>query len=129
MEKQNQSIEKNPDPRENGTHSHEVINEGDNEKHSIVATGKNKPADKLDFLLDIPLEITVEIGRTKMLISELLKLGHGSIIELEKLSGESMEVLANQKLIAKGEVVSIEKKYGIRLTEIISPKERVESLK
>lgn len=85
--------------------------------------------DKLDFLLDIPLEISVELGRTKMLINELLKLGQGSVIELTKLSGETLEILANQKLIAKGEVVAINEKYGIRLTEIISPQERIENLK
>jgi flagellar motor switch protein FliN/FliY len=85
--------------------------------------------EKLDFLLDIPLEISVELGRTKMLINELLKLGQGSVIELTKLSGETLEILANQKLIAKGEVVSINEKYGIRLTEIISPQERIENLK
>jgi flagellar motor switch protein FliN/FliY len=85
--------------------------------------------DELDFLLDIPLVISVELGRTKMLINELLKLGQGSVIELTKSSGETLEILANQKLIAKGEVVSINDKYGIRLTEIISPQERIENLK
>ena len=85
--------------------------------------------DELDFLLDIPLVISVELGRTKMLINELLKLGQGSVIELTKQSGETLEILANQKLIAKGEVVSINDKYGIRLTEIISPQERIENLK
>jgi flagellar motor switch protein FliN/FliY len=85
--------------------------------------------DDLDFLLDIPLSISVELGRTKMLINELLKLGQGSVIELTKQSGETLEILANQRLIAKGEVVSINEKYGIRLTEIISPQERIENLK
>ncbi len=99
------------------------------ESSGSLATSDDTPMDKLDFLLDIPVEITVEVGRTKMLISDLLKLGHGSIIELSKLSGENMEVLANQKLIAKGEVVSVDNNYGIRVTEIITPKERVESLK
>ena len=113
-----QSLENNSD----------ILSSGDKKPKGIGAE-KNQQTDKLDFLLDIPVEITVEIGRTNMLISELLKLGHGSIIELSKLSGESMEVFANQKLIAKGEVVSVQKKYGIRLTEIITPKERVESLK
>ena len=102
---------------------------GRDENSGTLSTSDDTPIDKLDFLLDIPVEITVEVGRTKMLISDLLKLGHGSIIELSKLSGENMEVLANQKLIAKGEVVSVDNNYGIRVTEIITPKERVESLK
>jgi flagellar motor switch protein FliN/FliY len=83
----------------------------------------------MDFLLDIPLEISVELGRTKMLINELLKLGQGSVVELSKLAGETLEILANQKLVARGEVVVVNEKYGVRLTEIISPVERIERLK
>lgn len=82
----------------------------------------------INFLLDIPLKITVELGRTRMLISELLKTGQGSVIELEKVAGEPLEILANERLIAKGEVVSVNDKYGIRITEIISPAERIERL-
>lgn len=84
--------------------------------------------DKLDLLLDIPLQISVELGRTKLVISELLKLSQGSIIELAKTAGETLDVLANHRLVAKGEVVSVNDKYGVRLTEIISPKERLENL-
>lgn len=83
----------------------------------------------LEFILDIPLEVTVELGRTKLLVSDLLKLGQGSVIELTKLAGETLEILANQKPIARGEVVVVNDKYGIRLTEVISPMERVERLK
>lgn len=83
----------------------------------------------LDFILDVPLEITIELGRTSMPINELLKLGQGSVIELAKLAGESLEVLANSRLIARGEVVAINEKYGVRLTEIISPIERIEGLR
>ena len=83
----------------------------------------------MEFLLDIPLEVTVELGRTKMLINDMLKLGQGSVIELSKLAGESLEILANQKPIARGEVVVVNEKYGVRLTEIISPMERVEGLR
>lgn len=89
----------------------------------------SKTATNIDFLLDIPLEITIELGRTKMLINELLKLGQGAVIELSKFAGETLDVLANQRLIAKGEVVVINDKYGIRLTEIISPMERIVKLK
>jgi flagellar motor switch protein FliN len=82
----------------------------------------------LDFILDIPLEITVELGRTRMMVNELLKLGQGSVIELGKIAGETLEILANKRLIARGDVVVINDKYGIRLTEVISPAERVEKL-
>jgi len=94
----------------------------------------NRPADppaggNLEFILDIPLEVTVELGRTKLLINELLKLGQGSVIELSKLAGETLEVLANQKLIARGEAVVINEKFGVRLTEVVSPMERIERLR
>jgi flagellar motor switch protein FliN/FliY len=86
------------------------------------------PAD-MEFILDIPLEVTVELGRTKLLVNELLKLGQGSVLELAKLAGETLDVLANQKLIARGEAVVINEKYGVRLTEVVSPMERVERLR
>ena len=97
----------------------------------ISNLGDGAPAggeENLDLLLDIPLEITIELGRTKMLINDLLKLGQGSVIELAKESGDTLEILANNRLIAKGDVVVVNKKYGIRLTEVISPVERVEKL-
>ncbi len=83
----------------------------------------------LQLILDIPLRVTVELGRTKMAVSELLNLGQGSVIELSKLAGEPMEVLVNDKLIARGEAVVVNEKFGVRLTDIISTKERVEQLK
>ncbi len=83
----------------------------------------------MDFLLDIPLEITVELGRTRMFIKDLLQLGQGSVIELDKVAGEPMEILVNGKLIARGEVVVVNEKFGIRLTDIISPTERIRQLK
>ncbi len=88
-----------------------------------------EPEEQIDFILDIPLEIRVELGRTRMQINELLKLGQGSVIELGKSAGENLEILANNRLIAKGEVVVSKEKYAIRLTEIISPMERVETLR
>jgi flagellar motor switch protein FliN/FliY len=83
----------------------------------------------MDFILDVPLEVTVELGRTKLLVNELLKLGQGSVIELSKLAGETLDILANQKLVARGEVVVINEKYGVRLTEVVSPMERIERLR
>ncbi len=83
----------------------------------------------LDFILDIPLKVSVELGRAKVVIKDLLQLGQGSVVELDKLAGEPLEVLVNGKLIARGEVVTVNEKFGIRLTDIISPLERIESLK
>ncbi|OPX19322.1 MAG: flagellar motor switch protein FliN [Desulfobacca sp. 4484_104] len=89
-------------------------------------TSKDSP--NLALLLDIPLEISVELGRTRMIINDLLQLGQGSVIELNKLAGEPLEILINQKLIARGEVVVVNEKFGIRLTDIISPMERIKQL-
>lgn len=86
-------------------------------------------ATNLDSLLDIPLEITVELGRTKMLINELLSLGQGSVVELSRFAGQTLDLFANKKLIARGEVVVVKDKYSLRVTEIISPIERIENLK
>src|ERR1700722_2375603 len=83
----------------------------------------------LGLILDIPLKVTVELGRTKMVVSELLNLGQGSVIELSKLAGEPLEVLVNDKLVARGEAVVVNEKFGVRLTDIISPMERVQQLK
>lgn len=92
------------------------------------AAGGNE-SNNLDLILDIPLRVTVELGRSRMVVSELLNLGQGSVIELNKLAGEPMEILVNDKLVARGEAVVVNEKFGVRLTDIISPKERVEQLK
>lgn len=86
-----------------------------------------KPLD-LDFILDIPLQVKVEVGRTRMMIQELLQLSKGSVIELNKLLGENFEVMVNDKLVARGEVVVVNDRFGVRLTDIISPNDRVKSL-
>lgn len=83
----------------------------------------------INFLLDIPLVVMIEIGRTQMFIKDLLQLGQGSVIELDKMVGEPMDVFINGKLIARGEVVVINEKFGIRLTDIVSPAERIQQLK
>ena len=88
-----------------------------------------KTSFNLDFILDIPLTLTAELGRSKMLISELLQLGQGSVLELTKLAGEPMDVYVNQRLIARGEVVVVNEKFGVRLTDIVSPAERINKLK
>lgn len=102
---------------------HEFENLKDENRQQTISTRD------IDFLLDIPVELTVQIGRTKMLIKELLQLGQGSVVELEKLAGEPMEILANNRLIARGEVVVVNEKFGVRLTDIISPTERLSQLK
>jgi len=83
----------------------------------------------LDVVLDIPVNISMEIGRTKISIRNLLQLNQGSVVELDRLAGEPMDVLVNGTLIARGEVVVVNEKFGIRLTDIISPAERVKKLK
>ncbi|MCC2677565.1 MAG: fliN [Pseudobdellovibrio sp.] len=106
---------------------------GDMESSSSGGTGRSGGGGvkdrNLDLILDIPLKVTVELGRTKMPVSELLNLTQGSVIELAKLAGEPMEVLVNDKLIARGEAVVVNEKFGVRLTDIISPSERIEQLK
>jgi flagellar motor switch protein FliN/FliY len=82
----------------------------------------------LDFILDIPLDVSAELGRTSLLINELLQLGQGSVVELSKMAGEPLEVYVNGKLVARGEAVVINEKFGVRLTDIISPIERIKQL-
>ncbi len=83
----------------------------------------------LDMILDIPVQLTVELGRTKLSIRNLLQLAHGSVVELDGLAGEPMDVLVNGTLIAQGEVVVVNDKFGIRLTDIITPSERMRKLR
>lgn len=96
---------------------------------ALEGGGDSKQERNLQLILDIPLKVTVELGRSKMVVSELLNLGQGSVIELNKLAGEPLEVLVNDKLVARGEAVVVNEKFGVRLTDIISPSERVSQLK
>jgi flagellar motor switch protein FliN/FliY len=82
----------------------------------------------IDFILDIPVQLTVELGRTKIAIKNLLQLAQGSVVELDGLAGEPMDVLVNGCLIAQGEVVVVNDKFGVRLTDIITPAERIRKL-
>ena len=82
----------------------------------------------IGLILDVPLQVTVELGRTKKLIREILELSPGSVLELDKLAGEPVDVLVNGKLLAKGEVVVIDENFGVRITDIVSPIERASSL-
>ena len=106
----------------------DAAGEEDEELEDAGETAPPGATKSLDLILDIPLTVTVELGRSKMLINDLLQLGQGSVIELTKLVGEPLEVLVNQKLVARGEVVVVNEKFGVRLTDIVSPMERVQSL-
>ena len=95
-----------------------VQNDGNNGKQEL----------RMDNLLDIPVEISVEIGKTRMAIGGLLALAKGSIVELDKLAGEYVDIFVNQKLLGKGEIVVVNERLGVRVLEIITPKERVQEL-
>lgn len=82
----------------------------------------------LDLLLDIPLEVSVEVGRSRILVRDLLQLQEGSLVELDKLAGEPLDLYVNSRLIARGEAVVVNDKFGLRLTDVVSPSERIENL-
>jgi flagellar motor switch protein FliN/FliY len=82
----------------------------------------------LDLILDLPVTVSIELGRTRLQVEEILRLGQGSVVELKKLAGEPLEILVQGRPIGKGEVVVVNEKYGIRLTDIISPVERIQRL-
>lgn len=94
-----------------------------------VVTATQELPRNLDFLLDVYLQISVEVGRTRMTIQDLLQLGQGSVIELTKLAGEPLDVYINDRLVARGEAVIVNEKFGVRVTDIISQQERIESLR
>lgn len=82
----------------------------------------------LEFILDLPLEVSVELGRATMTVSELLQLGQGSVVELGKLASDPLEILVNQKLVARGEAVVVNEKFGVRILDVVSAEERVKRL-
>jgi len=96
---------------------------------SEPTTGAAPSARNFELLLDVPLEVTVEIGRARIAIRDLLHLGAGSVVELAKLAGEPLDVLINGRPIARGEAVMVNDKFGVRLTDVISPSERIAGLK
>ena len=97
-------------------------------KEDYAAHLTKAEATNLEFLLDINLHVTFEVGRSKMLISDLLTLGQGSVVELHRLVGDELDLLVNGKLVAKGEVIVVNEKFGCKITEIISPDERIKHL-
>ncbi len=90
--------------------------------------GKDDSGRGIDLLLDIPLEVAVEVGRSRILVRDLLQLQEGSLIELDKLAGEPLDLYVNSRLIARGEAVVVNDKFGLRLTDVVSPSERIEKL-
>ena len=94
----------------------------------MTETAEQGPGRNLDLLLDIPLEVTVELGRARLTLRELLGLTAGSVVELAKLAGESLDVLVNGTLVARGECVMVNDKFGVRLTDIVSRSERLARL-
>lgn len=95
---------------------------------SAKPSAETKSGRGLNFLYDIPLQISVEVGRSKILLRDLLKMGEGYVIELDKLAGEPLDLYVNSKLIAKGEAVMVGDKFGIRLTDVVSTADRIENL-
>lgn len=83
---------------------------------------------KIDLLLDIPLQVSVEVGRARILVRDLLQMQEGTLIELDKLAGEPLDLYVNSRLIARGEAVVVNEKFGLRLTDVVSPSERIENL-
>jgi flagellar motor switch protein FliN/FliY len=84
---------------------------------------------RLDLLMDVPLDISVELGRSRMSIQDLLALGPGSVIELDKIAGEALDILVNDRLVARGEAVVVNDKFGVRITDIVSQSERIARLR
>ena len=96
---------------------------------NFAATGStNAPGNDINMILDIPVQLTVELGRTRIPIKHILQLAQGSVVELDAMAGEPMDVLVNGYLIAQGEVVVVNDKFGIRLTDIVTPSERMRRL-
>ena len=86
-------------------------------------------ARRLELLLDVPLDVSVELGRSRLTIQELLGLGPGSVVELDKLAGEPLDIMVNGRLVARGEAVVVSDKFGVRITDIVSPSERIARLR
>ena len=96
---------------------------------SATSSGPGEKSSRtLDFIMDVTLQVTVEVGRTRMTIQDLLQLGQGSVVELEKLAGEPLDIYINGKQVARGEAVIVNEKFGVRLTDIVSPEDRVDNL-
>ena len=110
----------------------ELSNTGDDDATSFSEPGESTSSgtgnQNLDFLLDIPLKVSVELGRASMIIDKMLQLTQGSVVELNKSAGETVEIYVNDKLLGKGEVIVVNERFGVRITEIISQADRVKNI-
>ena len=106
----------------------ELLQETSSSRQKAGKSSDPKGGRGLDFLYDIPLQISVEVGRSKVLLRDLLKMGEGYVIELDKLAGEPLDLYVNSRLIARGEAVMVGDKFGIRLTDVVSTSDRIENL-
>ncbi len=116
-----------PDPKE----LKELLEENDTTSFTSQADSKHVETDNargLDFLYDVPLQVSVEVGRSKILLRDLLKMGEGYVIELDKLAGDPLDLYVNSRLIARGEAVMVGDRFGIRLTDVVSTSDRIEKL-
>jgi flagellar motor switch protein FliN len=98
-------------------------------ENNDTAANPAAPSRRLDLLLDVPLSLAVELGRARMSIQELLGLSPGSVVELDKIAGEPLDILINDRLVARGEAVVVSDKFGVRITDIVSPAERISRLR
>ena len=100
----------------------------DNQPDSPARNGQSNLARELEFLYDVPLHVSVEVGRARILLKDLLQMGEGYVVELDKLAGEPLDLYVNGRLIARGEAVKVGDKFGIKLTEVVSQSDRIENL-
>ncbi|MBD3182021.1 flagellar motor switch protein FliN [Candidatus Poribacteria bacterium] len=100
-----------------------------NDGFENMTSEPDREKSNIDILMDVPLDVSVELGRTRIAIKDMLKLGPGSVVELDKLIGEPVDLLVNGRLIARGEVVVFDENFGIRITDIINPADRIKSLR
>ncbi len=104
------------------------VKQNSKQPEPAAAAGKGLEGRGIDLLLDVPLEVAVEVGRSRILVRDLLQLQEGSLVELDKLAGEPLDLYVNGRLIARGEAVVVNDKFGLRLTDVVSPSERIEKL-
>lgn len=123
-EDMNEEINSRPDPEE----IKELLEEDSQEVSPPQQENSLQSGRGLEFLYDVPLQISVEVGRSKILLRDLLQMGEGYVIELDKAAGEPLDLYVNSRLIAKGEAVMVGDKFGIRLTDVVSAADRVENL-
>ncbi len=125
MDDSNAAAEQPEQPRPD---SEQVAGQLETSANDGGSSAQGEDAPQLDVILDIPVTVSMEVGATRMPIRKLLQLNQGSVIELERMAGEPLDVLVNGTLIAHGEVVVVNEKFGIRMTDVISPSERIQKL-